>query len=304
MSLEPNPTPSVKPKKVAQYDGKTSWTDYKTQFELVAAYNGWDERRKAVELATNLSGDARSILVDMEVSRRLDYNALVHRLTMRFEPEDLTAMYQSQLKSRKRKRNESIPELVHDLKRLVRKAFPGADEVTRNYLAVASFMAALNDRQQELFVYQKEPRTVEDAGKAAMNYEAFESARPVEVAYVRRQVEVSDESFGSNAVKGSQSIEKRYFEQHPGGHENNPLLKYMEEIGKLIDRKLKQHLSNRRRPIVCFQCREEGHIARNCPKEEKKENVPQEGSASVPAGKPVVGSDVTQGNGMGLLPQA
>ena len=47
-----------KQKKVANYDGKTSWEDYYVQFQLVAALNGWDEETKALELATSLWGTA------------------------------------------------------------------------------------------------------------------------------------------------------------------------------------------------------------------------------------------------------
>ena len=178
---------NYRPKKVAKFDGKSSWADYLVQFNIAAKLNGWDESQKAMELATSLEGSARSILADLKPEHRLDFKSLIDKLTQRFEPEGQVGIYQSQLLSRKRKRNETIPELVQDISRLARKAYPAADEQTRSYMAVSSFISALGSEPQELFVYQKEPRTLEEAGKAALSFETFQAARGKESAYVRTQ---------------------------------------------------------------------------------------------------------------------
>ena len=86
-----------KPKKVSTYDGKSSWADYLVQFEIAAEMNNWTQRQKAMELATCLTGVARGILSDLDPRDRLDYEALRRKLTLRFEPEDLMGIYQSQL---------------------------------------------------------------------------------------------------------------------------------------------------------------------------------------------------------------
>ena len=166
-------TSSFKQKKPATYDGKSSWSDYFAQFEMTAILNNWDERRKALELATSLTGAARGVLSVLEVADRLNYSALVNKLSLRFEPQDLISVFQTQLRNRRRQHSEPIPELIHDIDRLTRKAFPTADEATRNHMAVSSFIEALNYEAQEMFVYQKDPQTIEEAGKAAMSFEAF-----------------------------------------------------------------------------------------------------------------------------------
>ena len=88
-------------------------------------------------------------------------NALEKKLTMRFEPKDLTGVYQNQLRGCKRKRNQSISELMQSVNVLVRKAFPSADDETRSYMAVSSFVTALDNEAQELFVFQQDPKTIE-----------------------------------------------------------------------------------------------------------------------------------------------
>ena len=165
-----------KPKKITSYDGKTSWSDYLVQFEIAADLNKWSKEEKAMELATSLTGSARAVLSDLKAADRLDYDALVKKLTLRFDPKDLEGIYQTQLKGRRRRRNESIPELVQEISRLTRKAFPKADEDTRDYMAVSSFITALSDEAQELFVYQKDPKKIEEAGRAAMAYETFQAS--------------------------------------------------------------------------------------------------------------------------------
>ena len=195
----PSVSPAVvRPKKVAKYDGKTSWADYLVQFNIAARLNSWDDSQKAMELATSLEGNARAILADLSPDQQLNFEALVCKLTQRFEPEGQLGIYQSQLQSRKRKRSESIPELIQEISRLVRKAYPAADEQTRSYMAVSSFISALGNEAQELFVYQKDPKNLEEAGRAALSFETFRAARAKDVPMVRAQ---HVESFSSNPPK-------------------------------------------------------------------------------------------------------
>ena len=96
-------------------------------------------------------------------------------------------MYQSQLRSRKRKHNESLSGLAQEIGKLTRQAYPTADETTRNYLAVTSFISTLDNEQQELFVNQRDPKRVKEAGKAAVAFATFQAARPSKTPFLRIQ---------------------------------------------------------------------------------------------------------------------
>ena len=111
----------VKEKKVANYSGKSSWADYLVQFNIAAKLNCCDEDCKAMELATSLEGNARGVLADLTPEQQLDFNVLVSKLTPRFEPEGQLGIHQTQLRNRKRKRNETIPELLQEISSVVRK---------------------------------------------------------------------------------------------------------------------------------------------------------------------------------------
>ena len=106
-----------------------------------------------MELAINLVGVACGVLSEISGEDNFDYNQLVDKFTARFEPKDLTEMHQTELRTYRRKRNKTIPELVQAINRLVRKAFPTADESTHNYMGVSSSISAQKSDQQEMSVF-------------------------------------------------------------------------------------------------------------------------------------------------------
>ncbi|CAG2243501.1 unnamed protein product [Mytilus edulis] len=65
--------PVVPPSK---YDGSVPWEDYKIQFEMISELNCWTDNQKAMFLATSLSGNAQSVLADIEPIKRKDYQSI------------------------------------------------------------------------------------------------------------------------------------------------------------------------------------------------------------------------------------
>ena len=112
------------------------------------------------------------------------------KLTLRFEPVDLVSMYQSQLFSRRRKHNESILELMQEISKLTRKAFPSADEETHNYMSVTSFITALSSEQQELFYISKGSKEIWRGWESSYGFRVIPSRSAVAVhticAYAER----------------------------------------------------------------------------------------------------------------------
>ena len=73
--------PTQRPK---TFDGKTSWDAYKTQFEIVAQINRWDDNEKAAFLTASLQGPAVNVLNCLSESSRRSYNALLQALDSRY----------------------------------------------------------------------------------------------------------------------------------------------------------------------------------------------------------------------------
>ena len=255
-----------KTKKIPNYDGKTSWIDYYSQFEIAARLNAWSIEEKALELATSLDGTAREILSDMSAEEYLDYENLVDKLTLRFEPKDQREIYLAQLKGRRRKKQETIPELLQDIKKLTRRAFPSADETTRHQMAISSFISALDNERLELSVYQKDPKTVEEAAKAAMSIETFlvtrGSSAKVTPAFVRQQV-LEEPAKVTPAFVCQQVLEKPKKESQPGMTSDMDHL--LEKITGLVSQiNSTKPVARNIEDITCYYCKEKGHYQDKC----------------------------------------
>ena len=153
------------------------WTDYLVQFNLFADHNNWDNRLRAINLAMNLRGTARSVLSDLGQAQRGDFGALVSALSACFGLVHQSEMYRVKMKSRVRRKGESIPELAQDIRKLVRLAYPLAPVEVREQLAKDCFVDAMNDSELEWSILHGRPKNVWDAVKLALEYEAFQRGK-------------------------------------------------------------------------------------------------------------------------------
>ena len=156
-SFSPKKTvPGSKHKKPPPFDGTGSVRDFLIQVEMISHICQWDQAMMALELAACLRGSALKVLGDLEPRERSNYSTLVSALLARFEPGNQTQLYKAQLRGRVRKNNESLPDLAHDIKRLVRKAYPELPNEMRDVIAKDVFLEALNNKEMELIVFQSQ----------------------------------------------------------------------------------------------------------------------------------------------------
>lgn len=255
---------NVKP---ATYDGSTSLENYLTQFELIAELNGWNNYTKAMFLAANLRGEAQGILADIGVQSRRDYYMLVAALKTRFCPSNQHEVFRIQLKNRRRRKDEPIPELGQAIKRLIRQAYPTASTDVQAALSTDHFVDALNDPNLRLGVYQSRPMNIDEAIRAALEMEAFHMAE-------------RDRSFlGRKVVRAIQKQD----DDNPAEDRDmkETILTLMKEIKELRGKMDQVTMTGRgRRPtrdlskIQCYNCNEYGHYQSSCtkPKGEREKN--------------------------------
>lgn len=93
--------------KASVYDGKTAWSVYKTQFDLIASANDWDDTTKAYQLTASLRGEAADILQTIPENKRADLFCLTSALELRYGEKHLKDYSRLQLKLRKQKSGES-----------------------------------------------------------------------------------------------------------------------------------------------------------------------------------------------------
>ena len=233
-------------RKPPDFDGSGSFHDFLVQFELIAEMNCWDQSAMAIELAASLRGSAVAILSDLQPSERRNYGQLVFALKTRFEPDNQTQLYRAQLKTRIRRNNETLPELAQDIRKLVRLSNPVATSDIRESLAKDSFVDALNDRDLEFAVFQSQAQNLNDALRAAVEFEAFRGSR-------QRKLPATN-----------------FREQRVMGEESSLVMK-LDEICARIE-KLEQSSSRDRArgpdksTMKCYYCGKPGHFKRDCSK--------------------------------------
>ncbi|GBN42263.1 hypothetical protein AVEN_168089-1, partial [Araneus ventricosus] len=101
------------------FDGQTSWTVFKTQFDVVSSANGWNNRVKASQLVTSLRGSVAEVLQGIPSDKLRDLMAIENALEARFGESHLTQFYRIELKTRWQKLGESLQVLAADVERLM-----------------------------------------------------------------------------------------------------------------------------------------------------------------------------------------
>jgi len=175
------PVPSHKWMKPDKFDGSSSAgatvETFLAQFGICAEYNGWSEADKGAQLKCCLKGSAGQLLWDTGKPSELTFEQLTAKLRQRFGSVDQEEKYIAELKSRRRRRNETLGELHQDLKRLMALAYPGeATSKMGEIIARDYFITALDDRDLALKIAEKEARDLETAYRYAVRLEAYEKA--------------------------------------------------------------------------------------------------------------------------------
>ncbi|GBM75056.1 hypothetical protein AVEN_197424-1 [Araneus ventricosus] len=96
--------PTVKP---LIFEGQTSWTVVKTQFDVVSFTNGWTDFLKVSQLVACLRRSAAEVLQGIPVDKLTDLSTIERALEYRFGDSHLTQFYRIELKRTETKRKPS-----------------------------------------------------------------------------------------------------------------------------------------------------------------------------------------------------
>ena len=272
------PVQNLPQSKAPLYDGTSSWTDYLIQFELVGELNGWNEPTMAMYLATSLRGTAQSVLGDLDEGSRRDYGALVAILNQRFGPEHQTEMFRALLRNRTRQMNESLPDLAHEIRRLVKLAYPTGQHAILEDLAKNHFIDALSEPESRWQVQQTRPRNLDEAVRVAVELEAFHMAEKhrnpskKSARVVKFRGDEEEGTFKNGGSTKPKNVQDDPVTQLQELFETK--LKIFEDRISNMVQTAKQNPNNieQKRDVRCFHCGEAGHIRPMCEKfREEKE---------------------------------
>jgi hypothetical protein len=138
----------------------------------VAKLNEWTEEEKGLLLAASLRGQAQAVLGDLP-GDNTDYQYLVKALEERFAPPNQTELYRVQLRERRKRASETMPELGHSIRRLANLAYPKAPAEVRETLALEQFLNSLPNPDMRIRIKQVRPKDLNDAVRHAVEFEAY-----------------------------------------------------------------------------------------------------------------------------------
>ncbi|KAJ8948000.1 hypothetical protein NQ318_011887 [Aromia moschata] len=158
------------------YDGQSSWSMYRRQFEAAAKANGWTPQEMATSLVISLRGQALEILQSIPEEQQNDYDRIVGALEIRYGHKYLRQVYQSQIKSRQQRTNESLQEYEADIERLVHLAYPQAPKEFLEQIGIQTFIDGLLDTEMQQALRLGRHTTICDALIAALEFKAAKEA--------------------------------------------------------------------------------------------------------------------------------
>ncbi|GFW68508.1 retrovirus-related Pol polyprotein from transposon 412 [Trichonephila clavipes] len=233
----PYSKPSIK---LSTYDGKSSWQVHKTQFSIVADANQWDSQTKACQLAASLRADAADILQTLPETQRLDFDALVNALELRFGEKCVKDYSRLQLKSRQQKVSETLQELATDVERLSHLAFSDCPTEVREVLALQHFIDGVRDPEIQKALRMADLKDLKGALVFAMKFEAAQQATRKD----RHSIRAVNESDTSNS-----SVERL----------ERQMRSFMNRVESLMSQK-----ADGKKTLKCWTCGREGHLQRSC----------------------------------------
>ncbi|VDH95431.1 Hypothetical predicted protein [Mytilus galloprovincialis] len=168
------PRVSRKQKEPPTFDGQNSdWVDYIIQFGKVATWNGWDPYESAQQLVMSLRGVAQRMVSELNPYQLNDFTFLKHMLSQRFNPLERETAHKYEFKNRKKRKDESVSDFGHALRRLASQAFPERDAISIEGSVIEQFIEGIgNSHFQSYIRLFSKPRTLEQAISFAIEYEA------------------------------------------------------------------------------------------------------------------------------------
>ncbi|GBN95947.1 Retrovirus-related Pol polyprotein from transposon 297 [Araneus ventricosus] len=225
------------------FEGQTSWTVFKTQFDVVSSANGWNNRVKASQLVASLRGSAAEVLQGIPSDKLTDLTTIENALEARFGDSHLTQFYRTELKTRRQKPGESLQVLAADVEGLMSLAYAECPQDVRDSLAAQYFVDAIRDEDTQHATRLMDAKDLKSALAYSMKYEAAKTVS--KTSRNVRSIEVEDGT-GKEKDKKFDCLLKtleKLLNSHVTGKKNTP----------------------RRNPnVTCWKCNKKGHVQREC----------------------------------------
>jgi hypothetical protein len=136
-----------------------------------SAYYGWSEADRVCHLKASLEGNAASLL--WELPADCSEQLLLDRLESRFGDREQIERFRFELKTRRRRKGESIQALHQDVCRLLALSYPGETGSLSKIVARDAFLDSLGDPEMRIRILEKGAASIEEAFSIAARYESY-----------------------------------------------------------------------------------------------------------------------------------
>jgi hypothetical protein len=120
------PTVGTNAAQPTAFNGNTSWSAFRRQFEIVAEHNQWSDREKSTYLITALKDRTTDVLPGIPTN--MTHGDTLQALEDRFGGQHFAAAYRCQLTTRTQKAAESLQDFVTAIELLSHRAYPTLPE--------------------------------------------------------------------------------------------------------------------------------------------------------------------------------
>ena len=279
----PTPTPRIKTRGDMKYTGSIPFQTYLKKFELIADCNEWTAQEVYGNLIQNLSGAAEEEFTESGAGT---FRSVCDILNKAFPREDSQTVL-NKLSKRVQEKGESLTDFKRAIKRLVYKAHESADSTTRDQICRQYFIEGVKDKRIRRKLKESEILDFDRIVRRAINLEACQEAEDTsDKARVKTVAETTSDRSDAEGAWAPAFVQQITTE--------------LESIKKRLDKqpgKPKKGFKkgNNSKDIICFYCRQPGHMVRECPFKQAKvcPPLPQMAYPSYPM--------PYQGNGQGQV---
>jgi hypothetical protein len=223
-----------------------------------------------LHLLTSLEGRARSLLAVESFDRRPTFEEVAQNLKTNFGSDISAVSHRHELELVRRGEKESIASLGLRVKDLAMKAYPKLDANTRQELAIAPFIRALNNPQLEQAIWAMTPTTLQRAMEVAL---ACENGMRVSgksqrvTVRVRRIGEDSDDGQDQDRdLEANLTASVRALSQQVSTMESNMNQKFKSQAEQIRTfHSIKAKKGDKEAIVKCFYCHEMGRYRDRLP---------------------------------------
>ncbi|KAH3797518.1 hypothetical protein DPMN_151099 [Dreissena polymorpha] len=249
------------------YDGRGSWQAFMTKFEKYAGIFEWEDREKRDYLClclTDKASEYYALVMDREVE--LGYHEVVDKLERRFGYRDLPETARVTFCSARQGEEESVDDWADRVLTLAGKAYRDLPEAYMLQESILRFCMGAREKEAGEQVINQRPVSIEqaiDKLKWAIHTHGLMYGRPKMVKKVECEgpVEVSE----VKVAQQNRLVERVVALEKKGERLEEKLDLLMGKLDQLLARPITNpSISPSRRQ--CYNCKEQGHYKRDCPK--------------------------------------